>query len=156
MGEAKRRKQAGCFPKRDADRYQFRNTDDPDIRAMFGEEGAPLNVALVGAGLVFALAATGKIPLDAPGAEPAAMRRAFGLWDRIRTGEVETWPCALCETQHFGLADLSCFGVITPMGATPTTPGITLSVCQRCDSISTEHTRRRINALFPMTPAGRA
>jgi len=156
MGEAKRRKQTGTYPNADLERYRLRSTDDPDVRALFSEEGAPLNVALVGAGLVFALATTGAIPLDTLGAEAASVRRAFGLWDRIRTGELETWTCALCETQHVGLDDLSCFGVITPMGATPKTPGIMLSVCQHCDSISTEHTRRRITAMFPMANAGRA
>ena len=152
MGVAKRRRQADP----DRDRYRFRNNRDPNIRAMFGKEGSPINVALVGSGLIMALAATGLIPIGVPGAEAAAVRRAFGLWDRIRTGELEPWPCALCERRHVGLDELSCIGVITPMDATPKTPGIMLSVCQRCDSVSTEHTKHRITTMFPMTNAGRA
>jgi hypothetical protein len=149
MGEAKRRKQA------DPDRYRFRSPDRETF-SMFEKEGNPLNVVMVGAGVILAKALSRSIDLDAPDPESAAVRRAFGLWDRIRTGEVETWPCALCETQHVGLGDLSCFGVITPLGATPKTKGIIVAICQRCDSASAEHTMRQITAMFPMSDAGRA
>jgi hypothetical protein len=99
MGEAKRRRQANP---------EFTDNRHPVVRAMFATEGNPINVGLVGSGVIFACVMNGNFPFGVPGPEAAAMRRAFGLWDRIRTGELEPWPCALCGAQHAGLDDLSC------------------------------------------------
>jgi hypothetical protein len=77
-------------------------------------------------------------------AEPASIeeqrwRYAFMAWDRIRTGDCDSWSCALCERDYSGLRMLSALGVIddprTPGSAGPVDVAL---VCASCASGNVE------------------
>jgi hypothetical protein len=131
-------------------------SDAPEVRAMFAEKDKPMSVALVGSGVILATVLSRSMNLDSLDPQHRAIRLAFGTWDRIRTGEMATWSCFLCEASYAGLDELSCIGIISALLATRKTPAVGLPICHRCDSTSTEHTKRRIAEMFPLGEAGRA
>lgn len=126
-----------------------------EVRAMFAKKDQPFNVALVGSALILAKVLSRDL-LETPEPLGRPLRLAFGIWDRIRTGEMPTWSCALCAAKRSGLSTLSCFGIIDQLGSAGSYPAVIMPICQVCDSISTEETHRRVTAMFPLCLAGRA
>jgi hypothetical protein len=158
MGKAKRQR------KRDAFRKISKNIgvcpDATDALKRLGgvEAGAPMNIALLGAGLIPLALASGTLEAKLMAKEATTERHlyrfAFGVWDRIRTGEYCPWQCSLCAKDYAGLPMLSVFALIDhprdpPL---PNKPGIMALVCQTYDSISTQETRRRIDEMFGLSP----
>lgn len=80
--------------------------------------------------------------------EMRPVRLAFSIHDRIRTGELPTWTCSLCERQRQGLAQLSLLAVIDHEGDTAKDPSLTALVCMPCDNVSEEDTVRRVREVF--------
>ncbi len=158
MGEAKRRRKI-------ADNITI-CPDAADAMTQLGADkaGAPMGVALLGAGLIPLEIALGTLEAKLMAKEASTERHlyrfAFGIWDRIRTGEHSPWQCSLCAKDYAGLPMLSVFAIIDhpydpPL---PSKPGIMALVCQTCDSVSTQETRRRIGKVFGLLPVqeGRA
>jgi hypothetical protein len=83
--------------------------------------------------------------------ETRPLRLAFGVYDRIRTGELDTWHCLLCDQTFHGLDDLSALAVTDHPGDTANKPALTALVCNSCDSVSVEDTERRIYAALNLT-----
>lgn len=141
MGQAKQRREP-----------RFVAGDAPEVRALFDEADRPINVWTVGAGMVVAMMHT--IPHEVlrrdPGHRP--WRLAFGIYDRIRTGEMKNWTCFLCRRPRPGLKDLSCFGIIDRVPASQTNEAVILPICHSCDSVSSEETQRRMLEAFPLGP----
>ena len=120
----------------------------PEIRALL-EKGQPLNVHLFGAqSIIGAVRSKTFDEMMAP--ELHAFRLAFQTLDRIRTGEIAPWSCFLCGVDHAGVAAVSVMAVIErALGdPTPQKPGIVGPICHACDSVSTEHTQRRVHRAF--------
>jgi hypothetical protein len=61
----------------------------------------------------------------------------------------------LCATNYNGLSNLSVFALIDHPHDAPVAskPGVMALVCMKCDSVSTEETRRRIEEMFGLLPA---
>jgi hypothetical protein len=117
----------------------------PEVRTLLGK-GQPLNVHLFGArAIISAIASRTFDEMMVP--ELHALRLAFQMLDRIRTGEIDPWHCFLCDVDHSGGTALSVMAVIErALGdPTPQKPGIVAPICHACDGVSTEHTRRRVN-----------
>lgn len=141
MGEAKRRKNAP----------RMITTDAPEVQAMFDVAGRPINIYAIGAGMVAAMMHT--VSHDTLRRDPAhrPWRLAFGIYDRIRTGEMKSWQCFLCQRPYSGLSRLSCFYIIDRVPAAKANQAAILPICHACDSISIEETRRLVVAAFPMS-----
>ena len=114
--------------------------------AIFEEAGEPITVAMVGAGLI--LPSIAAMPFDEfMKPQHRLLRLAFGVWDRIRTGET-IGRCGLCETRH-GVRGFSCYAVIErARGVSRDKPAVVLPICHQCDSISTQETQRRVCELI--------
>lgn len=123
----------------------------PEIQALFAA-GRPINVWMIGAGKIVELTLT--VPFDTLLNEPVhrPWRLAFGYYDRIRTGEISTWPCFLCQVARPGLSKLSCFAIIDRVPVSRRNRAAILPICDACDSISTEETRRQLMQIFPLGP----
>lgn len=143
MGEAKRRKNA-----KNAGNVFPATTGDPRIQAMFGSPGEPMSMALVGAGLIVPYIAS--VPLDEiMQPQHRALRVAFAIFDRIRTGEVEG-ICFLCDARR-DWRGFSCYAVVErARGMSRDKPAMVLPICHQCDSISTQETQRRIAERLPL------
>jgi hypothetical protein len=144
MGEARRRKARQDL----GPNGRFVAADAPEIRTLL-EKGQPINVHLMGAAAI--IASVTSLSFDQfviP--ERHALRLAFQMLDRIRTGEIEPWRCVLCGKEFSGLPELSVMAVIErALGdPTPKKPGITAPICHACDSVSAEETKRRVQAAF--------
>jgi hypothetical protein len=144
VGEAKRRK-----PRQDlGPNGHMISADSPEVRALL-EDGQLINVNLFGAAAIQREVLSRTFDeLMAP--ERHAFRLAFQMFDRMRTGEIEPWSCALCAREHAGLRWVSVLAVIEcALGdSTLKKPGIVAPICQACDSASTAETVRRIQAAF--------
>jgi hypothetical protein len=116
--------------------------------------GEPMQVTLIGAGLVPAAITSGAIMAKEITAERHLLRFAFMVWDRIRTGEYDPWTCSLCGRDYSGLTKLSVFGIVEHAlgNPTPSKPAAMALVCEVCDCISTEETKRRLERLFGVYP----
>jgi len=138
MGEAKRRQ----------NNVSWTDNHDPRVLAIFEDVGEPISIALIGAGLILpTVTATPFDELMKP--QHRAMRLAFGVFDRIRKGEIEG-HCGLCGTRY-NVQGFSCYAIIErARGTSRKKPALTVPVCHNCDSISTEETKRRVSELFPM------
>jgi hypothetical protein len=125
-------------------------TEDPRIQAIFGDAGEPISIALVGAGLIVPYIAS--VPFDEiMQPQHRALRVAFGILDRIRTGEVEG-ICFLCDARR-GWRGFSCYAVVErARGMSRDKPAMILPICHQCDSISTQDTQRRITERLPLAP----
>jgi hypothetical protein len=116
--------------------------------------GKPMSLILLGAGLILQAIQDGtlraKIMVKQTTTESHLWHYAFMAWDRVRTGELNPWTCALCEHDYSGLQALSVFGVIDdPREAPlPNKPALVALVCGPCDGVSSEETRRRIGQTF--------
>jgi hypothetical protein len=78
-----------------------------------------------------------------------ALRLVFGVFDRIRTGEIDG-ICGLCGTRY-NVQGFSCYAVIErARGISREKPALTLPICHSCDSVSTQETQRRVLEMFPM------
>jgi hypothetical protein len=81
--------------------------------------------------------------------EPATVeekrwRHAFMAWDRVRTGDCDSWSCALCGRDYSGLRMLSVLGVIDdPREPLPGPVDVPL-VCASCASGNPEGIEREI------------
>jgi hypothetical protein len=140
MGEAKRRREKGNL--------SWTDNRDPRVLAIFEEAGEPISLALVGAGLI--MPTVTAMPLDElMKPQHRALRLAFGVFDRIRTGEIEG-RCGLCSTRY-NVQGFSCYAVIErARGTSRKKPALTLPICHSCDSVSTQETQRRVLEMFPM------
>jgi hypothetical protein len=147
MGEAKRRRQSlgpGAH---------MTSADSSEVRALL-EEGQLINVNLFGAAAIQREVLSRTFDeLMAP--ERHAFRLAFQIFDRMRTGEIEPWACALCGREHAGLRWVSVLAVIErALGEpTPKKRGLVAPICLGCDSTSTEETMRRIQSMFGLYSA---
>jgi hypothetical protein len=143
VGEANRRRRQSL-----GSAGHMTRTDSPEVRALL-ENGQPINVNLFGAAAIQreVLSQTFE-ELTKP--ERHALRLAFQVFDRMRTGEIEPWACTLCGREHRGLRRVSALAVIERAvgDPTPQKPGIVAPICHGCDSISTEETLRQIQSLF--------
>jgi hypothetical protein len=142
MGEARRRRQS-LGPG-----SHMTWTESPEVHALL-ETGQPINVNLFGAAAILREICSRTFDeLIAP--ERHAFRLAFQVFDRMRTGEIEPWQCALCGGEHAGLRRLSVMAIIErALGdPIPKKPGIVAPICHACDSVSTEETLRQIQSRF--------
>lgn len=122
---------------------------DGDVQALLTDtQGLPVNVAVVGAALVVPLMMRAGSTDAAKTPEMRHVRLAFMAWDRIRTGELRRWPCLLCAAERSELQGLSCLAVIDRVAdkLQPSKPALVAMVCGACDSVSSDDTRRRIEA----------
>jgi hypothetical protein len=148
MGEAKRRQRRQDL----GPNGHYAAVDAPEIRALL-EKGQPINVHLMGAmAIIRDVCALNREALMAP--ERHAFGLAFQMVSRIDNGEIEPWTCFLCDREFSGLPTLSVMAVIEralgdPM---PNKPGLTMPICHACDSVSTEETRRRVQAALGLYP----
>jgi len=144
MGEAKRRKARQDL----GPNARVVQPDAPEVRALL-EKDQPINVHLLGAGAIeLAIRSLTLEELMVP--ERHAFRLAFETFDRIRAGEIEPWQCFLCGVEHSGMQAISVMAVIErALGEpAPDKPGPVVPICHACDSVSTEETRRRVQAEF--------
>ena len=149
MGEAKKRKKRNGTGNSTGPGIPF---DAPEVKAVL-EGGAPINLHLFGLGTVHLMISTlTEEQLLAP--EHHAFRRAFETIDKIRTGEIRPWRCGLCRVDHSGVDALSVIAVIERALREPTRdkPALTVPVCHACDSVSTEETKRKIQAALGLDP----
>jgi hypothetical protein len=117
-------------------------------------------LSIVGTHVCLTVVAAGRIPqavddgMLTEAAEPASIeeqrwRHAFVTWDRIRTGDCDSWSCTICERDYSGLQMLSVLGVIddprTPGSAGPVAVAL---VCASCASTSPEEIEREIARTF--------
>lgn len=123
----------------------------PEIQALFAA-GRPINVWMIGAWKIVQLRLT--VPFDTLLNEPVhrPWRLAFGYYDRIRTGEISTWPCFLCQVARPGPNELSCFCIIDSVPVSRSNPAAILPICHTCDGVSPQETLRRVIADFPLAP----
>ena len=118
--------------------------------------GREVRVMVIGAGTLFAqIRAALRNPRHPlmRGREGRPMRLAFGVFDRIRTGEIPVWGCALCAQGYEGLGDLSCIGVADHEGDRPEQGALIAVVCGACDQISSQDTIRRLHQMFGLEDA---
>jgi hypothetical protein len=148
MGEARRRKlREDLGPK-----GRMVAPDAPEVRALL-EKGQPVNVHLFGATAIYLIARSE--PFDQfMRPERHALRLAFQMLDRIRTGEIEAWQCFLCDAWREGMPAVSVMAVIErALGdPNPDKPGIVAPICHACDSIIPEETTRKVQAVFRLCP----
>jgi hypothetical protein len=157
MGEAKRRRKI-------ADHITiYDNAYDAMDRLGLARRGTPVSVMLIGAGLVAEEVNSGgkRLLSRQNSTEVHACRLAFGIWDRIRTGECATWQCTLCRKAYRGLSSLSVFALADDPRQPPAENkhGVMALVCQRCDSVSPDETMRGVDKAFhlmPLPQGGRA
>lgn len=115
--------------------------------------GGQVRLTVVGAALLLATilaAGRAKAATDLFARQPALrpLRLAFSVYDRIRTGELPAWTCALCERQRRGLQQLSVLAVIDHLDDHADKPALTGLVCVACDSVSEAQTVRRLHEVF--------
>jgi hypothetical protein len=140
MGEARRRREKGNI--------SWTDNHDPRVLAIFEEAGEPISLALVGAGLI--MPTVTAMPIDElMKPQHRALRLVFGVFDRIRTGEIDG-ICGLCGTRY-NVQGFSCYAVIErARGISREKPALALPICHSCDSVSTQETQRRVLEMFPM------
>jgi hypothetical protein len=84
--------------------------------------------------------------LEPATAEEKRWRYAFIAWDRIRTGDCDSWSCSLCERDYSGLPMLSVLGVVDdprePLCAAG--PVAVALVCTSCAGGRAEEMEREI------------
>lgn len=143
MGEAKRRKKIS---------EHITIIDGYGLEELGLSRGALVSIMLIGAGLIAQEVFTGGRRLLAKenSTEIHAYRLAFGIWDRIRTGEYNPWQCSLCAKSYRGLALLSVFALIDDPRKPPAKdkPGVMALVCHDCDCISTAETKLKVEKRF--------
>jgi hypothetical protein len=149
MGEAKRRRQLGA---------NISILKPQEAMERLVTAGKPMSLSLIGAGLIHQGMLDGTLPAKLMAEEATAERHlfryAFIAWDRIGTGEYDPWQCTLCSKDYSGLRPLSVLGIVDHArdAPLPSKPAVIALVCQRCDSVSTAETRRRVEQVFGLYP----
>ena len=146
MGKAKRRREAGENTPR------LLPLNAPEMRAMFQRTGRPFNVWMIGTEKIIELLRT--VPFDTLLNEPIhrPWRLGFGYFDRLRTGEIKTWACFLCQVTRPGLNELSCFAIIDREPISRDNRAVIMPICDACDCASVKTTLRRVMQDFPLEP----
>jgi hypothetical protein len=128
------------------------------IRLMGALPGTPMSVALFGARLIPRAIEDGTMAAKLfdrrQSTDRHMWRLMFGVWDRVRTGEIDPWQCNTCRKSYSGLAHLSVMALVDCARDKPAKdkPGAIALICNTCDSISSEHTFDLVRRSFGLEP----